>query len=296
MKQTLTKETQRILNIMELDVKYMDQLLDKLSNGGMESLSDYEKDALQKMSTDDDNVSAPEIHSLDQTKEMLRFSPKDIESGQPLVTPEDNGETYGEAKFKDAFIFGEAEQLAGLAHPVFIDGDLSQLDKPEDEQQIRMLLPQGEYECVARTTDMDGNPLGTYLLMLKVEEDVDDVDDDFELGEMDDYNINNIGEPSEDLRNYEMGENKINEQLDILIDDDIKDNLINKLQVAIDAQEWDLIRDVIRNLIGRDDQEDGKWGENMRGHRSWRATEDPQNHEIDEDEDIGAMDSYKAFE
>ena len=41
MKQNLTEETQRILNLMELDVKYMNQLLDKVSDSGMDSLSDY---------------------------------------------------------------------------------------------------------------------------------------------------------------------------------------------------------------------------------------------------------------
>ena len=204
MKQTLTEEAKRILNLMELDVKYMDQLLDKLSTGGMESLSDYEQQALQKMSTDDDEVSAPEVHSLDQTPELLRFTAQNMETGEPLVNPADNGQTYGESRLNDAYIHGEAEQMAGYDLPVFIDGDLSQLDKPENEQQIRMLLPHGEYECVARTTDEGGDELNSYFLTLKVEEDTND--EDFELGEMDDYNVDNIGEPSEDLRNYEMGE------------------------------------------------------------------------------------------
>ena len=93
MKQNLTEETQRMLNLMELDVSYMNQLLDKLSAGGMESLSDYEKEALQKMSTDDDEVSAPEVQSLGQTEETLRFTVGDPETGEPLVNPEDNGKT-----------------------------------------------------------------------------------------------------------------------------------------------------------------------------------------------------------
>ena len=159
------------------------------------------------MSTDDDDVSAPEIHSLDQTSELLRFTPQDAETGQGLVNPKNNGEVYGNSKFDSAYIQGEAEQLAGFDLPMFIDGDLSQLDKPEDEQQIRMLLPHGEYEMVARTTDEGGMELNSYFLLLKVEEDVPD-DEEFDLGEMDDYNINNLEEPSEDLRNYEMGEDE----------------------------------------------------------------------------------------
>ena len=63
--------------------------------------------------------------------------------------------------------------MAGFDLQVFIDGDLSQLDKPEAEQQIRMLLPHGEYECVARTVDEGGVEVNAYMLTLKVEEDDD---------------------------------------------------------------------------------------------------------------------------
>jgi hypothetical protein len=207
MKQTLKEQTQRIMeimgnmNLMELNTEYLNQILDKLSDTGMESLSPYEKEALQKMSTKDDDVQPPEVHSLGKTKYTLRFTPQNIETGKPLVTPEDNGQTFGDARFKNAYIHGEAERLAGSDSPIFIDGDLSQLDKPEDEQQIRMLLPNGEYECVAQPTN-DGSD--AYLLILKVEEDVDE--NDFELGEMDNYMIDNLEPPTDDLRNHEMGE------------------------------------------------------------------------------------------
>ena len=107
MKRTLTEEARRIMEIMgkknltELNVQYMNTLLDKISSTGIESLSDHEKDALQKLSNDEE-ASPPEAHSLDQTPELLRFTARNQESGEPLVSPEDNGETYGESKLKDA--------------------------------------------------------------------------------------------------------------------------------------------------------------------------------------------------
>jgi len=214
MKKDLKEQTRRIMeimgnmNLMELDVNYMNQLLDKVSDSGMESLSDYERKAIQKMSTKDDEVSEPEYESLGQTKETLRFTAQIMQTGKPLVNPEDNGKTYGESRLKDAYIHGEAEKMAGFDLPIFIDGDLSQLDKPENEQQIRMLLPNGEYECVARTVDDGGVEINAYYLSLKVEEDEPE---EFDLGEMDNYMVDNLQEPGEDLRNHEMGEQDEND-------------------------------------------------------------------------------------
>ena len=317
MKQNLTEETQRMLNLMELDVSYMNQLLDKLSDGGMESLSDYEKEALQKMSTDDDEVSAPEVQSLGQTEETLRFTVGDPETGEPLVNPEDNGKTFGEPRFQNAYLQGDARDLAGFDQPIFIDGDLTQLDKPEQEQEIRMILPQGEYECVARAIDEAGEDIETYFITLKAEEDDNGFDlgmmneDGFELGEMENYNIEeekpsaglskekkssvvkaakagkDIGKPGknfkkvadkaakeygskeagekvaaasmwknlrEETTEFDLGEMEnynINEQLGSLVPDDVKGHLIGKLQAAIDAQQWDLVQDVIEDLNNR---------------------------------------------
>jgi len=199
MKKTLAEEAQRIMEIMgkmnltELNVKYMDQLLDKIGTSGMESLSDYEKEALQKLSRGEE-TNAPEVHSLDQTKDTLRFTTTDQNSGEPLVRPPDAGKTFGEAALQNAYIHGEAAELAGYDLPVFIDGNLSQLDKSVGEQQIRMLTNQGEYECVAEVNEEDGREV--YYLMLKgPEEDAPDEDeDDFaELNEdMSEYNIDNL--------------------------------------------------------------------------------------------------------
>jgi len=231
MKKVISEQTKRIIEIIsrmddrgvitELNVKYMNMLLDKISSTGMESLSNYEKDALQKLSNGED-VNPPEIHSLGTTQTTLRFTGVDAQSGDPMVNPEDNGKTFGEPQHTAAYLRGEAQNVAGFDQPIFIDGDLTQLDRPEEEQEIRMILPQGEYECVARTEDNEGIP--TYSIMLKSDEDEGmnlmeqfiDQDapspDDFDIGEMENYNIaeqemiNNLEEPGDDLRNYELGE------------------------------------------------------------------------------------------
>jgi hypothetical protein len=208
MKKSINEDVQRIMKIMgisgkmklnELNVRYMDELLDKISKSGMESLSDYEKQALQKLSNDED-VNPPEKHSLGTTSKTLRFTPLDAETGKPMVQPPDAKETFGQSLYADAYLDGEAQELAGYDQPIFIDGDLSQLDKPKEEQKIQMLLPQGEYECVAKAEDV-----GFYYINLKQEEDDDynlmenfinqdapsepEHSPDFELGEIENYKI-----------------------------------------------------------------------------------------------------------
>lgn len=205
MKKSVINEAHRILDLMgrvtltELNVKYMDQLLDKVSASGMESLSDYEKMALGKLSRDED-VNPPEIHSLDMSKDTLRLTAADIGTGQPLVRPENAGETFGESEFQDAYLHGRAEELAVINQPIFIDGDLSQLDKPEHQQEIRLLLPQGEYECIARKVDEEGNIV--YYIMIKPEEEDPNEDDDLvglnERGMLE-YKVFDSGEMNEPL-------------------------------------------------------------------------------------------------
>lgn len=198
MKKTLAEEAQRIMEIMgklnltELNVQYMDQLLDKISTSGMDSLTDYEKEALQKLSTDQDDVNPPEVHSLGKTQNTLRFTTTDQRTGKPLVHPEDAGQTFGEAALKNAYIHGEAADLAQYDLPVFIDGDLSQLDKPTEEQDIRMLTDQGEYECEAHVNEEDGREV-YYLTLKPFEEDNGDDDELAGLNEnMSQYDINTL--------------------------------------------------------------------------------------------------------
>lgn len=71
-----------------------------------------------------------------------------------------------EIKGKTAYIHGDAEELAGFDIPVFFDGNLGQLELPKEEQDILMMLPSGEYACVAEYVD---EPLNSncYLITLK---------------------------------------------------------------------------------------------------------------------------------
>lgn len=197
MKKNLSEEAQRIMQIMEsvegkkiiteLNVRYLDQLLDKISSSGMESLSDYEKDALMKLSNNQD-VNAPEIHSLGKTDSTLRFTTTDQNHGELLVQPQDAGQTFGKQRLENAYIHGEAADIAGYDLPVFIDGDLTQLDKPKEEQEIRMLTPNGEYEIVSEVTNENG--LEVYYLTLKgPEEDDPELDDENFAGLNEDMSI-----------------------------------------------------------------------------------------------------------
>ena len=234
MKKNLTEELKRIMEIMgnvenlsqlsELNVRYLDQLLDKVSSSGMESLSDYEKNALQKLSNDED-ANPPEVHSLGLTNKTLRFTGKDSETGYPLVNPKDNGKTFGKSQFGTAYLHGEAHNIAGFDEPIFIDGDLGQLDKPEKEQDVRMILPQGEYDCVARAHIGENGPL--YFIMLRDEED-------------EDYNL--------------MEQSILDLQLGLKRDKNeppSDKDLIEKLRTATTKRNWMLVAEVTDDLINR---------------------------------------------
>jgi len=203
MKKSVINETHRIMDLMgrvvltELNQRYLDQLLDKINDSGMESLSDYEKMALEKLSNDED-VEAPEIHSLDQTEETLRFTP--VVENKPMVRPSDMGQLIGKPGLPDAKLDDDIVSMIESTHktftsePIFIDGYLDELDKPEQEQQIRMILPNGEYECVASLTD------NLYTIRLKEDSDFDDEMDVFGLTEdMTEYKVFDSGEMNEPL-------------------------------------------------------------------------------------------------
>lgn len=203
MKKTLVEEAQRIMEIMsqvsltEMDTRYMDELLDKISASGVESLSDHEQEALQRLSKGEE-VNAPEVHSLDKNENTLRFTTTDQKTGKPLVQPQDAGQTFGEATLKNAYIHGEAADLAQYDLPVFIDGDLTQLDKPVEEQEIRMLTDQGEYEMVSRVFEEDGREV--YYIMFK--------DPDPDLPEDDEQDFAGL---NEDMSQYDIDTLSINE-------------------------------------------------------------------------------------
>lgn len=73
--------------------------------------------------------------------------------GTPLVHPKDNKELVffkdTEQKCSSAYIHGEAEDLAGYDIPIFLSGSMDMLNVPVEEQDIVMVLPDGEYKCKA---------------------------------------------------------------------------------------------------------------------------------------------------
>jgi len=85
---------------------------------------------------------------------------------EPLVKPDNIGELIvstpdNHIKGKTAYIDDNAEDIAGFDIPIFIDGNMHQLDEPKDNQDILMVLPSGEYPLLAELVD------DTYYLTLK---------------------------------------------------------------------------------------------------------------------------------
>ena len=95
------------------------------------------------------------------------------EDHAPIALPSEAGKIVQDLarKVKAVYIHGEAESKAGFDIPVFIDGNLSQLEKPIDEQEIIMILPDGEHLCKAEYYDEPGSS-DCYLITLKTEPSV----------------------------------------------------------------------------------------------------------------------------
>lgn len=90
----------------------------------------------------------------------------------PLITPDNIGElVMDKVKGSKAYIHGKAESIAGFDLPIFIDGDLGQLDLPTEQQDILLLLPMGEYKCKAEYHDEIGAS-NCYLITLASEPSV----------------------------------------------------------------------------------------------------------------------------
>lgn len=88
-------------------------------------------------------------------------------TNEPLVIPTNVSEIiHDEVEGDGAFLDGDAEELAGYDIPIFIDGNLGQLDLPIEEQDILMLLPSGEYQCKAELSNKIGSN-NKYLIRLK---------------------------------------------------------------------------------------------------------------------------------
>jgi len=75
-------------------------------------------------------------------------------TGVPFVTPKDIQKLiYTKTIARYAYIHGDAEKLTGYDIPIFLDGDIGQLDLPIDTQDILMLLIGNEYKCKAELVD-----------------------------------------------------------------------------------------------------------------------------------------------
>lgn len=70
-------------------------------------------------------------------------------------------------KYDRGYIHGKAEDLAGFDIPLFIEGDMKQLDTPVIEQDIIMVLPDGQYPCQAVAVQSKFTDKPYYLITLK---------------------------------------------------------------------------------------------------------------------------------
>lgn len=84
---------------------------------------------------------------------------------EPVINPTRVNELTGSVD-KNIYIHGDAQKLAGFDIPIFIDGDFRQLENPVNEQDIVMVLPNGEWKCKAEYCNA---PLARncYLITLK---------------------------------------------------------------------------------------------------------------------------------
>lgn len=86
--------------------------------------------------------------------------------GDLLITPFEDDIDGEEDEF--IYIDGEAESLASFDLPYFFSGDMAQLKRPVEKQDIIMVLPSGEYPIKAiwePNPPFGQNP--RYLLQLK---------------------------------------------------------------------------------------------------------------------------------
>ena len=94
--------------------------------------------------------------------------------GDPLVTMK--GMVQGKPKLTTAYIHAEAEELAGFDIPVFLDGNLEQMDRPVEEQEIIMLL-EGTTHAIQAVQHQDLVTKCYYLTLKKKTDGKDDGND-----------------------------------------------------------------------------------------------------------------------
>jgi len=146
-----------ISTLNEIDEKYLNFLLDKVSKNGIDSLDPLEKDDLKRLSNNED---------FSETS-ILRFTAAKDAS----IIPRNRKYTLTGSPKHNLFaskICGDAEELAGNDIPIFFEGNLSELDKPVNKQHIKMFIPGGEYDCVSILDEEEG--LGIYYCLFIREE------------------------------------------------------------------------------------------------------------------------------
>ncbi len=86
--------------------------------------------------------------------------------GEPLVDFDNGGgKVTGveSLRYNKAYLHAEAEDVAGYDIPIFIDGDMLEMEKPPNYQRIILELPEGRYKLQARIDHINQQ----YLLVLK---------------------------------------------------------------------------------------------------------------------------------
>jgi len=85
-----------------------------------------------------------------------------------LVKRQDIGKIINcKLKGRTAYIHGEAEEISGFDIPVFLDGDMAQLDLSVEDQNILLLLPSGEYPLISTLQTKGILDNNAYYLTLK---------------------------------------------------------------------------------------------------------------------------------
>jgi hypothetical protein len=106
--------------------------------------------------------------------EKLRFTTTSPHStfssakGLVIDPPNNIGELISaNIKSDTAYIHGKAEEDAGFDIPVFLDGDMGNLDLPINQQNIEMLLPDGNHVMQAVLHSSGGWEKDVYYLTYK---------------------------------------------------------------------------------------------------------------------------------
>jgi hypothetical protein len=99
---------------------------------------------------------------------------------EPLVTVKNKGKfiPLNNPQCENIYIHGKAMDLAGYDIPIVIDGDFNNIHLPIKEQDILLMLPNGNYKCKC-SIEKDMITNAYYITLLdKDDNNKDDNDDD----------------------------------------------------------------------------------------------------------------------